>query len=83
MLPASSSRVFATCAISVRKVERHVDAGIRAPEQRAVEMRDERQMHLAVVPGGAELVGRDRDRRERARRLRLEEAEALRELAPE
>ena len=41
---------------------------------------EQRQVQLAVVPGIAQLVRRDGDGREGRGRLRLEEAEALRQL---
>src|SRR5450755_4997416 len=59
------------------KAEGHVDAGIGSPEQRAVQVSDQRQMQLAVAPRVAELVRRHRDRRKARRRLALKEAEAL------
>ena len=51
------------------------------PKSCAVDAADERQVHLAVAPGLAELVGRHRHRRERRGGLGLIEAEALGELA--
>ena len=65
------------------KSERHVHAGVGLAERLIVDAADERQMHLAVAPGAAELIRRDRDGREAGRGLRLVEAETLRQLARE
>ena len=63
------------------KVENHVGGRVRPAERLAVERDDQRQLHLAPVPGGTEFVGRGRHRRECGRRLRLEEAEPLGEFS--
>src|SRR3954451_2173542 len=47
-----------------RKIEGHVVAGVRAAENPAVDGGQERQGELRAVPGLAELIRRDRDRRE-------------------
>ena len=59
------------------KTELHVVAGLGPAQGFAVEIDAERQVHPGAVPGPAQLVRRHRDRRERGRRLALEEAEAL------
>ncbi|ABA48474.1 hypothetical protein BURPS1710b_0601 [Burkholderia pseudomallei 1710b] len=62
------------------EVKHHVDARIRLTDLLAVPVDEHRAMQAAFAPVLAELVGRHGHRRERARRLALEEAEALREL---
>ena len=62
------------------KVEGHFLASFRRTERLVVDQREQRQLQLATVPGRPKLVRRHRDRREGRRRLRLQEAEALREL---
>ncbi len=61
--------------------EGRVLAHFGAAEGFAIVIDGERQMDHAVLPGVAQLVGGDADRREGARGLGLEEAEALGELA--
>ena len=60
--------------------EVHLGAGVAIADQLAVVGRAHARVQATVAPRVAELVGRDRERRERGRRLALEEAEALREL---
>jgi hypothetical protein len=77
MLPARAARLRATCATSCGKSNTMSVRRRRLAHLAAVPDGRHRQVHLAVAPGVAELVGRHRDRRERGRRLALEEAEAL------
>ena len=79
-MPAPSGRVLAACTMRRGKSKVMSAPASGRPSSCVVDVHDERQVELAAVPGRAELVGRDRDRRERGPRLRLEEAEALREL---
>src|SRR3546814_6919764 len=64
-----------------REVESHVLARLGTAKGRAVQRDQQRQMQPAAVPGVAQLVRRHGHRRAARRRLRLEEAEALGELA--
>ena len=82
IVPAPSGRVLAAWAISVAEIEGHVDAGIGRPNGLPFRSTMQRPVQLAAVPGVAQLVGRHRHRREGRGRLRLEEAEALGQLAP-
>src|SRR5688572_1589803 len=63
------------------EVEGHVDPGVGAAEGLAVEIDLEGAVELAVPEAVAELLGGDEDRRQSRGGLRLEEAEALAELA--
>ena len=70
--------------IEERKV--HLGAGVGIADQvrgaaRPLERRAERQVDAPVAPGAPQLVGRHRERRERRRRLGLEEPEPLGQLA--
>ncbi len=66
--------------MSCGKREGHVDAGVGPAERLAVERSQQRQMQLAVTPGGAEFVRRHGDGGECRRRLAVEEAETLGQL---
>ncbi len=63
------------------KVERHVHAGVRLAEKLAVDIAQQRPVHLVCAPAPAELVGRDRYRRKGGGRLGLKKAEPLLQLA--
>ena len=80
IVPAVNRRVFATCCDQIEEREVHLGAGVAVADELAVVGRAHADVDAAVAPRGAELVGRDRERRERGRRLRLEEAEALGQL---
>ena len=77
MVPATSGRVLAAWAISVGKSKVMSTPASARPKGLPLSCDQQRQMQLAAVPGVAQLVRRDRDRREGRRGLRLEEAEAL------
>ena len=80
MVPAARWRVLAACAISWPKSKVMSSPASGWPNSLPLQRRDQRQVQLAAVPGIAQLVGRDRDRREGAWPACLEEAEALGQL---
>ena len=77
IVPAAERARLGGMGDQLRKGERHVLAGIGCAEVRAVELDQQRQMQLAVLPGVAQFVGRHRHGRKGASGLGLEEAETL------
>ncbi|MNV39249.1 hypothetical protein D3C71_1308220 [compost metagenome] len=63
------------------EVELHVHPGLGRAEPGPVDVGHQRQVHLAVLPGLAQLIRGDEHRRQRRARLGLQEAEALGQFA--